>query len=100
MPSVPVYIRKDDFDKWNAIESKSEFISNALNNLPYTPTTQTKEHNTVKQITSFNSTSQPSNDSSFSPEKAAMRKGTNLCKIHNLPMTVYGKCLQKGCKYA
>ncbi len=28
-----------------------------------------------------------------------IKKGVNLCKIHNLPLTVYGKCLQKGCKY-
>lgn len=32
MPSVPVYIRKEDFNKWLAIENKSEFIHNALNN--------------------------------------------------------------------
>ena len=27
-------------------------------------------------------------------------RGSNLCKIHDLPLTFNGKCLQKGCKYA
>lgn len=31
VPTVPVYIRKDDYDKWRAIERPSEFIHNALN---------------------------------------------------------------------
>lgn len=26
--------------------------------------------------------------------------GANLCKIHGTPLTVFGKCLMKGCKYA
>lgn len=30
MPSVPVYIRKEDFEKWSQIENKSEFIHQAL----------------------------------------------------------------------
>lgn len=30
MPSVQVYIREEDYDKWKAIEKKSEFIHNAL----------------------------------------------------------------------
>lgn len=30
MPQVTVYIRKDDLDKWRALEKKSEFIHNAL----------------------------------------------------------------------
>ena len=27
-------------------------------------------------------------------------KAKVLCKIHGIPMTTQGKCLQKGCKYA
>jgi hypothetical protein len=34
MPQVTTYIRKDDMDKWQAIEKKSEFIHNALNKKP------------------------------------------------------------------
>ena len=26
--------------------------------------------------------------------------GVNLCKIHSIPLTANGKCLQKGCKYS
>ena len=31
MPRANIYIREDDWDKWQAIEKKSEFIRNALN---------------------------------------------------------------------
>lgn len=31
MPSVPIYIRKDDWPKWDSIKDKPEFIHNALN---------------------------------------------------------------------
>lgn len=31
MPTVPVYIRVEDLDKWKALESKAEFVHNALN---------------------------------------------------------------------
>lgn len=34
MPDVKIYIRAEDLDKWLAIEKKSEFIHNALNNEP------------------------------------------------------------------
>ena len=27
-------------------------------------------------------------------------KAQELCKIHGIPMTTQGKCLQKGCKYS
>lgn len=32
MPQVTVYIRKKDLEKWQAVEKKTEFIHNALNN--------------------------------------------------------------------
>lgn len=31
MPTVPVYIRVEDLDKWRALENKAEFVHNALN---------------------------------------------------------------------
>lgn len=31
MPSIPIYIRKEDWEKWEAIQDKPEFIHNALN---------------------------------------------------------------------
>lgn len=31
MPTLPVYIRVDDLDKWKALDNKAEFIHNALN---------------------------------------------------------------------
>lgn len=31
MPTVPVYVRVNDLDKWKALKNKAEFIHNALN---------------------------------------------------------------------
>lgn len=31
MPKVTLYIRKDDLDKWKALDKKAEFIHNVLN---------------------------------------------------------------------
>lgn len=31
MPKVTVYVRKDDYESWKAIEEKTEFIHRALN---------------------------------------------------------------------
>lgn len=31
MPTLPIYIRVDDLEKWKALTNKSEFIHNALN---------------------------------------------------------------------
>ena len=33
MPSVMIYVKQQDYDKWLAIEKKSEFIHNALNGI-------------------------------------------------------------------
>ena len=34
MPHANIWIRKDDMEKWLAIENKSEFIANALQGVP------------------------------------------------------------------
>lgn len=31
MPTISVFIRKDDLPKWQAVENKSQFLSDALN---------------------------------------------------------------------
>ena len=31
MPTISVFIRKDDVERWRALDNKSEFIHNALN---------------------------------------------------------------------
>ena len=33
MPSVPIYIRNEDYSKWLSIENKAEWLHNALNKL-------------------------------------------------------------------
>lgn len=40
MPSVPIYIRQKDYEKWLAIENKPAFISKAIN----------AESNSIKSI--------------------------------------------------
>ncbi len=87
MPQQTIYIRKDDMPKWKALEKKSEFLHNALNNI---------QRNA--RATTLQERADGKGESVELPP--TFKKGTNLCNIHNLPMTVYGKCLQKGCKYA
>lgn len=41
MPTVSIYVSNEDYDKFRAIEKKSEFIHNALNPDPsYKPPTE------------------------------------------------------------
>lgn len=77
MPQQTVYIRNDDMEKWKSLPNKAEFISNHLNN---------------RQVFAMH------RDQVDREIKKAI--GTNLCKVHGLPLTAYGKCLQKNCKYS
>ena len=89
MPTVPVYIRKADYEKWLALEKPAQFVSDALNS----------GAQTVSQRL------QPAGKTGFDLNRTPIQDipntiGTNLCKIHGTPKTAYGKCLMKGCKYA
>lgn len=75
MPQQTVYIRNGDMEKWKALENKAAWISAHL-----------EDEGTPLSMSNLRMVK---ND-----------PGLNLCKVHNIPLTMYGKCLQKGCKYA
>lgn len=79
MPKVTVYIRNEDYALWRAIEEKSEFIHQALGS----PQTSNEKVTIVP--------------ADFKNSKIT-RLDNGSCKIHLMPLTVYGKCLVRGCK--
>ena len=89
-----VYIRKQNWLRFEQEEKKAELINKLLSEHYKDDTIVTKPG---KQWDL-----RPPTGSSPSPSKALeelkVSKGVNLCNEHNLPLTVYGKCLQKGCK--
>jgi hypothetical protein len=43
MPDIKVYIRKQNIEKWNAIEEKSEWINTLLDEIPVTSPVYSKD---------------------------------------------------------
>lgn len=83
MPQVTVYIRKEDLEKWEAVEKKAEFIHLSLNQKP------------------INSLVERAVDLGVAIEKHTSKKVVKkhaeaLCEHFQ----VKGYCLQKGCKFA
>jgi len=98
MPQVTVYVRDEDLDRWKSIKRKSEFIHQALN--------EGVSQAGVSPISDKQPTvvSRPEIKPTI-PVIAGLTtanklKSNGACKIHGLPLTVNGRCLQKGCKYA
>ena len=79
MPKVTVYIRNEDYALWREIEEKTEFIHQALGS----PRTSDEKITIVP--------------SDFKNSKIT-RLDNGTCTLHGMPLTVYGKCLVKGCK--
>jgi hypothetical protein len=117
MPQRSVYIREEDDDKWLALKSKAEFIHNALNpeegfwakGLPKEnkPIKTPRVPGDPKQVITPNMIIHTPKDAEKAlahairgDEAAADMMGVKLCKIHGTPLTKFGKCLIKGCKYA
>lgn len=97
MPQVTVYIREDDLDKWKSIEKKSEFISEALNNVgsitngPALNKQYSLKPEFVKSIKS---------EKSMLLNIPGIKRASDLktCKKCGFNLNIYGKCSQKGCK--
>lgn len=83
MPQQTVYIRNGDMDKWKALENKAAFISEHLNGKKQSDT----PYKGMPEVLDFEN-------------EKTKKLGNNLCNIHNTPLTLYGKCLMKGCKHA
>ncbi len=79
MPKVTVYIRNEDYALWREIEGKTEFIHQALGSPAKAESEISKPSPIFKNL-----------------EYTRLDNGS--CKIHDMPLTVYGKCLVKGCK--
>lgn len=87
MPRITQYIRNDDMAAWEAIENKSEWIHIHLMEKRLPPTSTPMAETIAK------------NDAVVKLVNAnGIEHG--ICKIHLVPLTIQGKCLQKGCKYA
>lgn len=82
-----VYFREEDLESWAAVENKAQWLHDHLS--------------VEKPVTVFKTTPIPVSAEVVSEDVTLVKpRGANLCKVHGLPLTLYGKCLQKGCKYA
>lgn len=84
MPKVTVYIRKEDYPKWQALEAKSLFISDALND---EDTSWAFDDVYKKKVNIIHT---PEQAKEAVPKEAAKPK-TKLCK-HGNPL---GQCMDK-----
>jgi len=82
MPQVTVYIRKEDMPKWEVIDKKAEFISNALNDSPdkFMADEATRSYKAPVE----------------SVAEALVKKKENLCEHFQTK----GNCRYNGCKFA
>lgn len=111
MPQVTVYIRAEDMDAWKAIEKKSEFIHNALNDgrmpfleaqrIPEIVRTKWEKANEAlseaKVSTEGRYVATP--EGIYGPTKLES-KAQKFCKEgHPIPVG-RDKCLGKGCKHS
>lgn len=97
-----IYFRKENWDKFQAEENKSELINKLLSNhytglkvgdrLDSTPPLQVVKIDKTEpvKLQTFNKLKQT----------LGVKVDAKLCKIHGLPLDDRGRCLQKGCKYA
>ena len=88
MPKVTVYIRNDDYESWRAVGSKTQFISDALNNVAKVDTPVSKPVRLEKPI------------DVIANLKKVFPDARPNCKVHGLPLDDRNRCLTKGCKYA
>ena len=103
--NMNIYITKDNEANLRKLEDYT--MSGLINHLLYD---YWKDH-TPEKVQDYINKSLPEEDKralredpkqfeSYEKPSSLRSVGANLCKIHNLPLTTYGKCLQKGCKYA
>lgn len=92
MPKVTVYIRNDDYESWRAVGSKTQFISDALNNVAKVDTPVSKPVGKPVRL-------EKPIDVIANLKKVFPDARPN-CKVHGLPLDDRNRCLTKGCKYA
>jgi hypothetical protein len=89
MPHANIWIRKDDWELWEKVENKSEFISRALN--PPTPKSITEPIKPRPQNNFFTESK---------PIVKQAKSNFSFCKNgHPIPEG-RDSCMGKGCKYS
>jgi len=87
MPKVTVYIRNEDYETWRAVSEKTQFISDALNNVA-------KVDTPVKPIRLEKPVDVIANLKKVFPDVKLN------CRVHGLLLDDRNRCLTKGCRYA
>ena len=115
MPTVQVWIKNEDWDKYYQLSSSKrwgEFIHNALNRrgqlyevggklMTDKPIKTPKGHSVSEAMKNPDKINIKSpKDAMKQIEKINPKFEYKLCKIHGTPLDSRGKCLQKNCKYA
>lgn len=104
MPQVTVYIRKEDLDKWRALDNKTETIHRLLNSQLTKNIIYDVHGRELKNTTSpdlfLDMSKGTSVTTSIALPTPVSKKENGTCKVHGTPLDSRGKCLQKGCKYA
>lgn len=94
MPKVTVYIRNDDYESWRAVGSKTQFISDALNNVAKVDTPIAEPVRLEEPIRLEKPIDVIANLKKVFPDARPN------CKVHGLPLDDRNRCLTKGCRYA
>jgi len=91
MPHANIWIREDDWELWTAIEKKSEFISEALNQIPDNNKVNNQINNKVNN--KVNQNIKTIDNAIDKVKKVATTNEIKLCKHHS----ALGLC-KYGCK--
>jgi hypothetical protein len=92
------YYRKDVWEKFKDEADKSDLVNSLLSEHYGRPKTATESvilRDPPKPLP-MSERIKVVDDIEIKP----IRTGTNLCRVHGIPLTATGKCLQKGCKYS
>lgn len=98
-----IYIRKDNQERWKSITDKSAWVNAYLeksppNSVVISKNLEPESLSTGGAVSGRVFTGTRLIDP-YPKEKQDTMYKLSVCKIHETPLTEFGKCLQKGCKY-
>lgn len=101
MPRVNIFIRKEDWDRWQAIPDVPEWIHKGLVGKSVADKevkqVRVKTAKVIKTVAEAQASIDAKLDKLVDKGNKTLEK---LCPVHRTPLDSRGKCLQKGCKYA
>jgi hypothetical protein len=111
MPHANIWVRKDDWEAWESIEDKPAFIHRSIINYgmgedaPEAVKDRADEEiamlNKVDELAdSIELADRITAEEIINEKKITSAMPVAVCKIHGTPLSKFGGCLQKGCKYA